>query len=159
MAYGQSDWFIRPLSAEAASPSEKQRRDDGNANFAPSSWSPDGTRGAGLARTGGEALSGIGIYSFRDNRFTRVPGDLAAMPWTMPLWLADSRHLILRRPEGIAIVDADTCTGRVVVPVSGFFIGRNVSLPRDNSWFSYAETATEGDVWIATLQTPPRERK
>jgi Tol biopolymer transport system component len=159
LAYGQSEWFIKPLSAEAASAAEKQTRGEGNLNFAPSSWSPDGKRIAGLARTPGEALAGIGVYSFADGRFSRVPGDLAATPWAMPLWLADSRHLMLRRPEGIAIVDADTGAGRVVVPVSGFFIGRNISLPRDNSWFSYAETATEGDVWIATLQTSRGERK
>jgi len=29
-------------------------------------------------------------------------------------------------------------------------IGRE-SISRDNKWISYTETATEGDIWIATL--------
>ena len=31
-------------------------------------------------------------------------------------------------------------------------VGRSVGVSHDNKWITYTETATEGDVWIATLK-------
>ena len=31
--------------------------------------------------------------------------------------------------------------------------GCSVGISRDNRWITYTETATEGDIWIATMKT------
>ena len=36
--------------------------------------------------------------------------------------------------------------------VRGYFIGECFSVAADNSWYSYTETGTEGDVWIAVVR-------
>jgi hypothetical protein len=69
-----------------------------------------------------------------------------------PAWLADGRRLIVRRPDGIAIVDAATGASRMLLPVGGNMVGKSVGVSRDNRWITYTEAATEGDVWIATIK-------
>jgi hypothetical protein len=56
--------------------------------------------------------------------------------WLFPVWLADSRRVLVRRPDGI--------------------VGRSVGVSRDNRWITYTETATEGDIWLATLRSESR---
>jgi hypothetical protein len=52
-------------------------------------------------------------------------------------------------------VDADSGAGRLLFAVGGEMVGcRGVGVSRDNRWITYSETATEGDIWIATLQSP-----
>ena len=81
-----------------------------------------------------------------------MPGDFArGSCWLWPVWLADGRRLLVRRPDGIAVVDADTGAGRQLFVVGGDMVGRSVGVSRDNKWITYTETATEGDVWIATI--------
>ena len=69
----------------------------------------------------------------------------------MPAWLADGRRLIVRRSDGVALIDAGTGAGHLLIPVGGSIIGRSVGVSRDNKWITYTETATEGDIWIASL--------
>jgi len=68
------------------------------------------------------------------------------------VWLADGRRMIVRRPEGVAVVNADTGASHLVLAVGGDMIGHTVGVSRDNRRITYTETATEGDIWIATLQ-------
>ena len=65
--------------------------------------------------------------------------------------LADGRRLIVRRPDGIYLVDAASGTARLLLPVGGNMVGKSVGVSRDNRWITYTETATEGDIWIAKL--------
>ena len=58
----------------------------------------------------------------------------------------------MRRPDGVALVDADTGEARELFAVGGNMMGSSVGISRDNRWITYTETATEGDVWIATLE-------
>ena len=67
------------------------------------------------------------------------------------MWLADNQHLVLRRADGLALVDARTGAGRLLLPVAGTFISRSMSVSHDNRWIIFTEAATEGDVWVATL--------
>jgi len=100
------------------------------------------------------AVATLGVYSVATKRFTRVPGDVArGRYWLWPVWLADGRHLIVRRPDGVAIVDAESGAGHVLFAVSGNMVGRSVGVSHDNKWITYTETATEGDIWIATIKT------
>lgn len=36
-------------------------------------------------------------------------------------------------------------------------VGRSVGVSRDNRWITYTETATEGDLWIATIKKQGEE--
>jgi len=49
-------------------------------------------------------------------------------------------------------LDADAGTGRLLVPVGGYMIGKSVGVSADDRWITYTDTATEGDVWIATVK-------
>ena len=70
-------------------------------------------------------------------RGRRPPGSPAA-------WLADSRRLVIRRHDGIGVVDADTGTVRPLVTVGGQMIGKSVGVSRDNRWITYTETRHRG---------------
>ena len=98
-------------------------------------------------------MASVAIYDIASKKFSRVPGELAhSGAWILPTWLADGRHLIVRRSDGVALIDASTGAGRLLIPVSGSIIGRSVGVSRDNRWITYTETATEGDIWIASLK-------
>ena len=119
--------------------------------FQPTSWSTSGNRLVGLIIDGSKAA--MAIYDVAGKQFSRVPGELAhSSTWIMPIWLADGRHLIVRRSDGVALIDASTGAGRLLIPVGGNIIGRSVGVSHDNKWITYSETATEGDIWIASLR-------
>ena len=71
--------------------------------------------------------------------------------WLRPTWLADSRRLLVRGEKGIAVVAVATGQGHALMPVPGYSVGASAGLSRDNKWITYTETATEGDIWIATI--------
>ena len=87
------------------------------------------------------------------HRFSRLPGELGrTTDWFAPVWLSDNRRMIVRRADGIAVVDAETGNGRLLVPIGGYMIGESVGVSADNRWITYTDTATEGDVWIANIR-------
>jgi dipeptidyl aminopeptidase/acylaminoacyl peptidase len=152
-AFGFDKWHLvdpvappktTPPAEAAISPTER---------FLPASWSSTGGRIAGQVIGTEGWLNSLGVYSVLTKQFTRVPGELARAPgWLYPVWLGDSRRLLVRRPDGIAIVNADTGAGRLLLVVGGDMIGHTVGASRDNRWITYTETATEGDIWIATIR-------
>ena len=82
-----------------------------------------------------------------------VPGPLAhGAMWQWPAWLSDGRRLLVRGEAGLAVLDASTGAGHAVMPIPGYSVGTSVGLSRDNKWITYTETATEGDIWIATIR-------
>ena len=119
--------------------------------FFPASWSPDGKRIAGMVRTAGRS-AWASVYTLATRQYSAVPGEWArAAIWVLPVWLADSHRLVLRRPGGVAVTDVETGAGRLLIPVGGIMVGRSVGVSRDNRWITYTETATEGDIWIAEM--------
>ena len=44
-----------------------------------------------------------------------------------------------------------TGVGRPLIAVAGDMLGHSIGVTRDNRWITYTETATEGDIWIATI--------
>jgi Tol biopolymer transport system component len=152
VAFGREKWLLvdtrtpaTALPPFAAVISETER-------FRPASWSADGGRIVGQVLTldGGDVT--MAVYTLSTKQFARVPGDLArGSYWQWPVWLANGRRFIVRRPEGIAVADADTGAGRVLLFVGGSITGRSVGVSPDNRWITYTETANEGDVWVATI--------
>ncbi len=152
LAFGFGRWyFVDGKSAQPTTPSPEPNM-SATERYLPNSWSPNGARIAGFVVAADGATATLGVYTLATKQFTLVPGDLArASFWLTPTWLADSRRLIVRRPDGVALVDPETGAGHLLISVGGDMIGRSVGVSRDNRWITYTETASEGDIWIATL--------
>jgi Tol biopolymer transport system component len=151
IAFGFQTWHIISASGHPAAAYAPQPAISQTEQFQPTSWSTSGDRLAGLIVGG--STSTVATYDIASKKFSRVPGELARSgPWILPIWLGDGRHLILRRSDGVALIDASTGAGRLLIPVGGSIIGRSVGVSRDNRWITYTETATEGDIWIASLK-------
>jgi dipeptidyl aminopeptidase/acylaminoacyl peptidase len=152
IAFGYYTWHVIDARASPATVPPPEPAVSPTERFIPMSWSPDGTRIAGRINALDGSVSTLGTYTLATRRFAHVPGDLGRVDGSSSLaWLADSRRLVLRRPDGVAIVEAETGAGRLLIPVGGEVIGRSIGVSRDNHWITYTESATEGDVWIATL--------
>jgi Tol biopolymer transport system component len=152
IAFGYERWHIVNPAVPSQTSPPAMPVISANEDYFPTSWSPAGDRLAGQIRSADGWTMSVGIYSLATQQFTRVPGDLVRThQWVYPLWLADSRRLLVRRPDGIVLVDAETGAGRMLVTVAGDMIGHSVGLSRDNRWITYTETATEGDIWIGSV--------
>jgi hypothetical protein len=58
----------------------------------------------------------------------------------------------------IELDDADTGAHHELIHVDGMMAGKSVGVSHDNRWVSYTETATEGDIWMATIQKPGEKK-
>lgn len=70
----------------------------------------------------------------------------------LPVWLSDGQRLLVRSSSGISLVDSRSGASRRLVSVRGYMVGRSLSVADDNTWFSYTETGTEGDIWVAVFK-------
>jgi Tol biopolymer transport system component len=157
VAFGFDKWHLVNPTASAPITPRAERTISATERFLPASWSSTGGRITGQVVGPDGWFVSVGVYSVANEKFVRVPGDLVrGSGWIFPVWLADGRRMIVRRRDGIAIVDADTGEGRMLLEVGGDMVGRTVGVSRDNQWISYTETATEGDIWIATLDQGSR---
>ena len=151
IAFGFERWHMVNPATPAERPTTEPAISE-TEHYFPTSWSAAGGRLAGQIRSPDGWTTSVGVYSVATKQFTRVSGELVrAREWVYPLWLADSRRLLVRRPDGIVLVDAETGAGRALIPVAGDMIGHSVNVSRDNRWITYTETATEGDIWIASF--------
>jgi len=153
IAFGFATWiFVDPRTPLAATPPFEAPISPSEW-FMPASWSPNGERIAGQVLGIGRPTPSLALYEVRTKQYARVPGEVRpGTMWLWPAWLTDGRRMIVRRPDGVAVVNADTGASRLLVPVGGDMIGHSVGVSRDNRWITYTETATEGDIWIATLR-------
>jgi len=151
LAFGYSAWHVLDAQTPpSALPAAEPPFGRGEI-FIPSSWSPQGDRIVGAASSG--AVATVAVYTIASRTFTRVPGEAARGDfWVWPVWLADGRRLLVRRQDGVTIVDAASGASQLLIPVGGNIVGRSVGVSRDNRWITYTETATEGDIWLATLR-------
>jgi Tol biopolymer transport system component len=125
---------------------------DSGATFWPYSWSPDGRRIVGLVGLTDGSNRGLAVYTLASERFESLTAGTAGMQFAV--WLADSRHVVVRDQRGIAIVDSTTRQSRPVVTVGGYWTGESVGAPADGASITWTETATQGDLWLADLETP-----
>jgi Tol biopolymer transport system component len=152
IAYGYFTWSIIDAAATALTNPLAEPTLSTTDRFIPMSWSPDGTRLAGHAPSSGGGVGTLVVYDLNAKRYSRVGGDIGrASGWFWPVWLADGRRLVVRNAQGIAIVNPDTGVGHMLLTVGGVMVGESVGVSKDGHWITYTETATEGDVWIATV--------
>ncbi|CAN5724299.1 hypothetical protein BH18ACI5_BH18ACI5_15020 [soil metagenome] len=153
VAFGFDRWHLVNAVAQSTTTPVAEATISPTERFLPSSWSASGARIAGQVVGADGWRASVGVYDVSTKQFSRVPGDLATGAyWIWPTWLGDSRRLLIRRRDGIALVDAGTGEGRVVLLVGGDMIGRTVGVSRDGTWITYTETGTEGDIWIAAIK-------
>jgi eukaryotic-like serine/threonine-protein kinase len=152
LTVGFGTW-VSIASAAAPSPSDTTSMPAISASerFLPASWSRGG-RIVGQVGEQSGALFTLAVFSPATKEFARVPAAVArGSYWLWPVWLTDGRRLVVRRPDGIVLVDAATGAGRMLLEVGGNMVGKSVGISRDDHWITYTETASEGDIWIATL--------
>jgi serine/threonine protein kinase/Tol biopolymer transport system component len=153
VAFGFDKWLLVDAAARGTPAPPPEPAISAAEWFMPTSWSPTGGRLVGPVRAGGGSVGRLSVYTLATKQYATVPGDFArAASWVFPSWLADGRRLLVRRPEGIAIIDGTTGAGRLLLPVGGHISGKSLGVSRDNKWITYTETATEGDIWIATMK-------
>ena len=95
-------------------------------------------------------MSGIGTYDIATKQYRTV--STAYANYAVPLWLRDGRRFLIRAAGGIDLVDSATGARKPLTAVRGYMIGRSLSVSADNTWYSYTETGTEGDIWVARLK-------
>ncbi len=124
---------------------------DRNQAFVGLSWSPDGRSVAGTGFREGRVS--VHVYTFGTRTYRKVADGGSA-----PVWLADSRRLLVDFPDGIAVVDTVTGRQRRIAPPAGWMAPITpwtLSLSRDQRTLSVLESVSEGDVWLATLADAP----
>ncbi|HKA37999.1 MAG TPA: protein kinase [Thermoanaerobaculia bacterium] len=148
----EAGWQIVDLrSKESPRPARPMPEIDDSSRFWPLSWSPDGKRLAGprvrLDGTAGEIMT----FTLATQRYEKVM-DAEDGFFKTPVWLSDSRRLLVRGRKGIALLDTETRQSRKLLDVRGYWIGLSLGVSRDDRWITYTETGTEGDIWLAELK-------
>jgi Tol biopolymer transport system component len=142
---------LGPGGAGAGGAVETEMPPPEGARFWPMSWSPDGRRIAGGVMGEDGILRGVGIYSIDTRRYESSPSP-QRLAWVVPRWLSDGRRLVVRDTRGIAVLDPATWREKRIVTVGGYAIGQSVRVAPGDRFLTWTETATEGDVWMVSLQ-------
>ena len=132
------DAAARPAQGRSLSPRWRAA-----AALQPRSWSPDGTMLAGRLTFYTSPTSVTLLDPLEAHQYRVMP---EGRGW--PVWMSDSRRLLVARYDRIVLVD--TLTGQAT-PVLGV-AAHAISLSRDDRWLSYIEHQAEADVWMASLE-------
>ncbi len=115
--------------------------------FAPTGWSPDGSRLSGILGGTSGRPAGVGIYDFGTSTATMLSSDQAFHV----KWLADSRRLVYFAKNGSELVVLDMATrARTVVPVRLPWPASEeaFAISPDNRTIYYGAMRSESDIWI-----------
>jgi Tol biopolymer transport system component len=145
------DWILFDVNPATGALKQVAVPHMAGSTFWPFSWSPDGKRIAGPLRGEDGVARGIALFSL-ETRSYEVKRIESNMQWITPLWMSDSRRLLVRDPRGISVMEPGTWRTKRLFDVGGYMIGRSVSLSRDNRFITYTETANEGDIWLVNLR-------
>ena len=140
---------IRPVDAAPEEQTSFEPEPRPGERLWPYSWSADNRLLGLLINREGE-LSGVGIYDIATKQYRTASA--AYTNYAVPLWLRDGRRFLVRSAGGIDLVDSATGARKQLTAVRGYMIGRSLGISADNTWYSYTETGTEGDIWIARLK-------
>ena len=126
------------------------------ARFWPVSWSPDGSSILGSILTSPSgATHGLAVCSLADGRYVEIfKSPSQTFLWSE--WLRDGRRVVVRHKTGILLLDSRSGQVRPLVTVAGYMSGESVGVSNDNRFITYAETATEGDVWLMRFDAGSR---
>jgi Tol biopolymer transport system component len=116
------------------------------------SWSADGKKIAGIKHLPNGAHAGIGVYDLESKTYDWLTdvGD-----W--PLWMQDSRRLIMVQRGAIVLIDSRTRKTLPIVVVSDEDVDiGSPGLTRDNRTIYFAHVAADADVWLLSLDQKDR---
>jgi len=117
--------------------------------FWPFSWSAaNKLLGINVTRQG--SIAGVSEYDVDKKQYRSLTG--AYSSYAVPLWLRDGHRFLVRSGSGIDLVDGSTGARKVLTAVRGYMVGRSISIGPNDAWYSYTETGTEGDIWIAKIK-------
>jgi Tol biopolymer transport system component len=144
---GDSYIFYPDVPWEEQSPEKLPRLPEGR--FGPSSWSPDGERLAGWVddEAGNYQIAVFSLVS-REYRVFPGPGDTA-------VWLSDNRRLLFGDGEKILLLDAEIGRSHEILSLEPDRIV-GVDLSRDERTIYFVRERSEADIWMVTLNEPPR---
>jgi Tol biopolymer transport system component len=145
------DWLLFDLDPATDSVKEVPVPRMEHEKLWPQSWSPDGKRLAGPLVGEDGAVGGIGLFSFVTKSY-QVKRLGSNVQWVTPVWLRDSRRLLVRDQKGISVVEPGSWRWKRLLDVGGYMIGESVSISRDDRLITYTETANEGDIWLVSLR-------
>jgi serine/threonine protein kinase len=112
----------------------------------PTSWSPDGRLLAGY--TSGRAGSPASyIYSFENNASEVIAGDCS-----YPVWLSDSKRLLVQKERKLVLVDIKTKRqkGLLQLPEGIFF--SDFAISADDSEIFFTEAQFAADIWLLRVE-------
>jgi len=127
---------------------------EGAEGSAPTSYSPDGSRIAGVFIGGnGQLVGGLLFVELPAGTSRFVPIDLPAPTsgsvYPTVSWLPDSRRGVVRWGSEILLVDAET--GALTTLAKGFSRdGGTARLSADGRWIYMLDAREEGDLWLAS---------
>jgi len=145
-------WSLFDVSGGAGEAAVRPQPEIGDGHkFWPMAWTADGSRLAGLLVRANGLTDGVAQFELATGRYARIVERTPAT-WLIPVWLRDGRRLLLRDRSGISLVDAATGRTKRLLEVSGYFVGYSLDVTKDDRWITYTETATDGDIWLLTLE-------
>jgi Tol biopolymer transport system component len=115
--------------------------------FAPTGWSPDGKRLAGILSASSGRPAGVAMYDLSAHATTMISEDETSAA----KWLADSRRVVYFAKNGAQLVVVDSVTrARTVVDVRlpGPATTDVFAISPDNRTIYYGATRAEADIWI-----------
>jgi eukaryotic-like serine/threonine-protein kinase len=141
---------IRAASAPVGADNHFEPAPGSGQMFWPFSWSQS-NRLVGIVVTIEGAVAGVSTYDIATKQYRPIPVD-EYRSYATPLWLRDGRRVLLRAQPGIELVDSVTGARKMLTRVRGYMVGKSLSVSADNTWYSYTETGTEGDIWMARIK-------
>jgi Tol biopolymer transport system component len=120
----------------------------GDGSFVAWSWSPDGTKLAGIIFRGGKYNTGIVVYDYTTRKYTRVTDR-----GTLPTWLNDNRRLLTTDTASkVYLVDSQTNSIKPILSVAPDNVDIfSMRVSRDNHLY-IVRIDRQSDLWMLTLQ-------
>jgi Tol biopolymer transport system component len=144
--------LVDMTSKELPHPSRLMPPMDASSKFWPLTWSVDGKKLAGPRVRSDGTSSEVVTFTLATEKYDKVFDDPSDSSFKIVSWLSDGRRLVMRSRKGISLLDTATGRSEFLVPVRGQWVGGSTSISSDDRWITYAETGSEGHIWMAELK-------
>jgi eukaryotic-like serine/threonine-protein kinase len=111
------------------------------------SWSPDGTKVAGVQQRQDGTSAGILVYHFSSGKYTKVSDS-----GIDPVWLSDNRRLVLNQRGRLQLIDTETKASREILSIAPSDIApRGFSVSKDDRTIYFSVATTTADIWLLSF--------
>jgi Tol biopolymer transport system component len=114
--------------------------------FYATSWSADGRKLSGRLWKGETTTNSIVVYSLESGKV-----ELLTHSGTDPVWLGDSRRLLLSHQGKLYVVDSQTGKAREILSVAPYDMD-SPALSQDDRLMYFSLVVKEADIWLATIE-------